>query len=45
MLRAAGDVLAKMVGYKKKEMTGNGQPNWRRRILQKQKVLQKELSI
>ena len=32
-----------MVGYKKKEMTGDRQPNWRRRILEKQKVLRKEL--
>ena len=32
-----------MVGYKNKEMTGDRQPNWRRRILEKQKVLRKEL--
>ena len=32
-----------MVGYKNKEMTGDRQPNWRRRILVKQKVLRKEL--
>ena len=29
--------------YKNKEMTGDRQPNWRRRILETQKVLCKEL--
>ena len=43
VLRAAGNVVAEMVGYKNKEMTGDKQPNWRRRILEKQKVLCKEL--
>ena len=43
VLRAAGNVAAEMVGYKNKEMTGDRQPNWRRRILEKQKVLRKEL--
>ena len=42
-LRAAGNVVAEMVGYKNKEMTGDRQPNWRRRILEKQKVLCKVL--
>ena len=42
-LRATGTVVAKMVGYKNKEMTGDRQPNWRRRILETQKVLCKEL--
>ena len=32
LLRAAGNIVAEMVGYKNKEMTGNRQPNWRRRI-------------
>ena len=32
-----------MVGYKTKEMTGDRQANWRRTILEKQKVLRKEL--
>ena len=32
-----------MVRYKNKEMKGNPQPNWRRGILEKQKVLRKEL--
>ena len=32
-----------MVGYKNTEMTGNKQPNWQRRILEKQKVLNKKL--
>ena len=43
VLRAAGNIVAGMVGYKNKEMTGDRQPNWRRRILEKQKVLHKEL--
>ena len=43
VLRAAGNIVAEMVGYKNKEMTGNRQPNWRRRILEKQRVLRKEL--
>ena len=32
-----------MVGYKKKEMTGNRQQNQQRKFLEKQKVLRKEL--
>ena len=43
VLRPADNVVAEMVGYKNKEMTGDRQPNWRRRILEKQKVLLKEL--
>ena len=43
VLRAAGNIVAKMVGYKNKEMTGDRQPNWQRRILEKQKVLHKAL--
>ena len=43
VLRAAGNVAAEMVCYKNKEMAGDRQPNWRRRILEKQKVLRKEL--
>ena len=43
VLRAAGNVFAEMMGYKNREMTGNRQPNWRRIILEKQKVLRKEL--
>ena len=31
VLRAAGNIVAEKVGYKNKEMTGNRQPNWRRR--------------
>ena len=42
-LRSAGNIVAEMVGYKNKEMTGDRQPNWRRRILENQKVLLKEL--
>ena len=42
-LLAAGNIVAEMVGYKNKEMTGDIQPNWQRRILDKQKVLHKEL--
>ena len=42
-LRSAGNIVAEMVGYKNKEMTGDRQPNWRRRILPKQKVLRKDL--
>ena len=43
VLRAAGNIVAEMVGYKNKEMTENRQPNWQRRILGKQEVLRKEL--
>ena len=43
MLRAAGNIVAEIVGYKNKEMTEERQPNWRRRILEKQKALRKQL--
>ena len=43
VLCAAGNVVAEMVCYKNKEMTADKHPNWRRRILEKQKVLRKEL--
>ena len=43
VLRAAGNVAAEMVSYQNKEMTGDRQPNWERRILEKQKVLLKVL--
>ena len=39
VLHAAGNVVAEMVGYKNKKMTGDRQPNWRRRILENQKVI------
>ena len=42
-LRSAGNIVAEMVGYKNKEMTGDRQRNWRRRVLEKQKVLREEL--
>ena len=29
LLRAAGNIVAEMVGYKNKKMTGNRQPNWK----------------
>ena len=32
VLRAAGNIVAEMVGYKNKEMTGDRLPDWRRRI-------------
>ena len=43
VLCAVGNVVAQMVGYKNKEMTGDRQPNWPRRILEKYKVLRKDL--
>ena len=43
VLRAAGNIAAEMVSYKNNEMTGDRQPNWRRRMLEKQRVLCKEL--
>ena len=39
VLRAVGSIFAEMVGYKNKKMTGDRQPNWRRRILENQKVI------
>ena len=41
VLRAAGSIVFEMLGCKIKEMTGDRHPNWRRRISEKQKVLQK----
>ena len=32
VLRVVGNVVAEIVGYKNKEMTGDREPNWRRRI-------------
>ena len=43
VLRATGNIVAEMVGYKNKEMTENRQPNWQRRILGKQEVLGKKI--
>ena len=43
VLHAADNVVAEMMGHKNKEMTGDRQTNWRRRNLEKQKVLRKEL--
>ena len=43
VLHAVGNVVAEMAGYKNKEMTGDRHPNWRRRILEKQKVFHKFL--
>ena len=43
VLRAAGNIVANMVGYKNKEITGDRQPNWQRRILEKHKLLHKAL--
>ena len=43
VLHATGNIVAEMVGYKNKEMAGDRQPNWQGRVLEKQKVLHKEL--
>ena len=43
VLRATGNIVAEMLCYKNKELTGNRQKNWRKRILEKPKVLRKEL--
>ena len=43
VLRASGNIIAEMVGYKRKETTGNWQQNWRRKILEKHKVFRNEL--
>ena len=43
VLHAVGNIIAEMVDYKNKEMTGDKQPNQRRRILEKQKALHIEL--
>ena len=41
VLRYVGNIVVDVVGYKNREMTRNRQPNWQRRILEKQKVLRK----
>ena len=41
VLRYVGNIVVDVVGYKNREMTRNRQPNWQRRILEKQKVLHK----
>ena len=43
VLRAAGNFAAEMVSYTTKEMKGNMQLNWWKRIVEKQKALRKEL--
>ena len=43
VLRASGNIIAEVVGYKRKETTGNWQQNWRRKILEKHKVFRNEL--
>ena len=43
VLRAAGNVVAEMVGHKTRNPKENRAPHWRRRILEKQKVLRKDL--
>ena len=43
VLRAAGNIVAEIVYYKNKEITGNKKPNWQRRILEKQRALRKDL--
>ena len=43
VLRAAGNVVAEMVGHKTMNPKENRIPHWRRRILEKQKALRKDL--
>ena len=43
VLRAAGNVVAEMVGYKTRNPKENRTPHWRRRTLEKQKALRKDL--
>ena len=43
VLRAAGNVVAEMVGHKTMNPKENRAPQWRRRILEKQKALRKDL--
>ena len=43
VLRAAGNVVAEMVGHKTRNPKENRTPHWRRRILEKQKALRKDL--
>ena len=42
VLHAAGNIVTEIMGYKNK-MTGDRQPNWRRRISEKQMILRKKL--
>ena len=43
VLRAAGNVAAEMEGHKIRNPKENRTPHWRRRILEKQKTLRKDL--
>ena len=43
VLRAAGNVVAEMVGHKTRNPKGSTTPHWRRRILEKQKAQRKDL--
>ena len=43
VLRAAGNDVAEIVGHKTMNPKGNRAPQWRRRILEKQKALRKDL--
>ena len=43
MLQVAGHVVAEMVGHKTRNPKENRTPHWRRRILEKQKALRKDL--
>ena len=43
VLRAAGNVVAEMVGHKTRNRKENRTPHWRRRISEKQKALRKDL--
>ena len=43
VLRAAGNVVAEMVGHKTRNPKENRTPHWRRRILEKQKELRQDL--
>ena len=45
VLRAAGNTVAEMVGYKNKKMIGNRQSNWRRRILEAEGIIQRVKTI
>ena len=43
LIRVAGNVVAEMMGYRDKPRNENSMPYWRRRIVEKQKVLRKDL--
>ena len=45
VLRAAGNIVAEMVGYKNKEMTGKRQPNWRRRMREAEAIAKRVKTI